>query len=79
MSETAKIHSLKESRWGPEIVKLDVDDGSIEGIQGSFVLTPTNPNFLGCRVHNDVVVVSSCMETGYISVHGLRSNLTMLG
>ena len=56
-----------------------MNDGSVEGIQGALVLAPTNPNFLGSRVHNDVVVVSSGMETGNISVHGLSSNLTMLG
>lgn len=74
-----KIHSLKEGGGSPEIVELDVNDGSVEGIQGALVLAPANPNFLGSRVHNDVVVVSGGVETGNISVHGLSGNLTMLG
>ena len=74
-----KIHSLKETGGGPEIVELDVNDRSVKGIQSAVVLAPANPNFLGSGVHNDVVVVSSGMETSNISVHGLSGNLTMLG
>jgi hypothetical protein len=77
LSET--VLSLKESGGGPEIVELDVNDGSVEGIQGALVLAPANPNFLGSRVHHNVVVVSCGVETGNISVHGLSGNLTVLG
>jgi hypothetical protein len=73
------IVSLKEGGGGPEVVELDVNDGSVKGIQCALVLAPSDPDFLSGRVHHDVVVISSSVETSNFSVHGLSGDLAMLG
>ena len=73
--------SLKEgcsSRGSPEIVKFNVKDGSFESIQSAIELAPPEPYFLGSRVHDYVIVVSSAMIAGDVAEHGLGSDLSVL-
>jgi hypothetical protein len=55
-----------------------VKDRSFESIQSAIELTPSEPYFLGSRVHDYVIVISGAMIAGNIAEHSLGSNLSML-
>ncbi len=75
------FRSSKEGgRFGvsPELVELNVNGGSLEGIYLRAILAPSDPYFLGLGIHYNPLVVSGLLEAHNITVQGLSSNAAML-
>jgi len=74
-------YSLKEVRGGrgaPERLKINVDGRSLIGVDWSAILGPGGPDLLAFRIHHDYLSITSLMVSSDVSVHSLRSNLSVL-